>query len=406
MQKHLVFPTLACVALFFISGCGQNTAVNPESGSANLARGCVERFDPTRDYFPKKAQLEFAKNFSVEYHNSYKVVTVHEAAQQGGPETYVLAQCGAPKPSLDGKLASAQVVSVPIVSLFAESTTQFQPLIDLGRIDVLTGVAGAQYAVQQEALDRIRDGKVVDFAAAGTINAERVIAAAPTLLMASRNDDPLFVPIRNGGVPVVSNAEWLEQSGLGRAEWIKFIALFLNEEDRAERRFAEIRSSYEAWAARTADIPKERRPKVTTGGIFRGNYMVAGGNSYAASLIKDAGGNYVFADNDQTGSPTFDIESGIARASAADYWINGSPSWTSLQSMLSDESRYQDFKAFRMGQVWLYNRKLRADGTNEYWAKGVSRPDLILADMIKIFHPDLAKDHEFQWYVQLPERVP
>jgi iron complex transport system substrate-binding protein len=135
--------------------------------------------------------------------------------------------------------------------------------------------------------------------------------------------------------------------------------------------------------------------------VFRGNFIVAGGKSYAAGLIADAGGDYIWADTDQSGSPVLDIDTGISRAANADYWINGGP-WTSLKGMLADEPRYTEFKAYRNGQVWLYNRRVNERGSNEYWTMGISRPDLILADLIKIFHPDLAKDHEFQWYKQVP----
>jgi iron complex transport system substrate-binding protein len=384
-----------------MAACSPSPRRVPESG--NLGQDCIQSFDPSKDYFPKKLTPEFARNFSVEYHRSYKVVTVHQASQSGGSERYILLQCGAPRASLDAKPAQAPIITIPIVSLFSESTTHEQPLVELGHVDVLTGVAGAKYALNEQVRARIHQGKIVDFSPNGTINAERVIAGAPAILMSSRNDDPAFAAIRNGGVPVVTYADWLDQSALGRAEWIKFMALFLNEEDKAEKHFAKVRDAYRSWATRTADIPKAERPRVTTGGVFRGNYIVAGGRSYVAGLIADAGGDYVWSDNDQTGSPVLDVESGIARAASADYWINGGP-WSSLQAMLSDEPRYKEFKAFRRGQVWLYNRRVSPEGTNEYWFNGVSRPDLILADLIKIFHPGLAEDHEFMWYLQVPSK--
>jgi iron complex transport system substrate-binding protein len=198
--------------------------------------------------------------------------------------------------------------------------------------------------------------------------------------------------------------EWLEQSALGRAEWIKFIALFLNEEEKAEQRFAEIRNAYRSWTERTAGVPKSARPSVITGGIYRGNYTAAGGRSYVAALIADAGADYVWSGNEQNGSLSLDIEAAIARGASADYWINGN-SWKSLRDMLADDPRYKEFKAFRTGQVWLYNRREDASGGNDYWSKSTSRPDLILADLIKIFHPDLAKDHEFEWYRRAPEEA-
>ena len=80
---------------------------------------------------------------------------------------------------------------------------------------------------------------------------------------------------------------------------------------------------------------------------------------------------------------------------------NGS-GWKTLTAMINDDPRYKEFKAFRSGQVWLYDRKVNAAGINDYWTRGISRPDLILADMIKIFHPELAADHEFEFYKQVP----
>src|SRR5262249_13520259 len=145
----------------------------------------------------------------------------------------VLLQCGAPKPTLDDALRSAPVVSVPIPSVFSDSTTHDEAFADLGRANVLTGVSTARYETRPEIIDRAKAGKIADFASGGTINAERIIADAPAIFMADRDGDPAFVELRAAGIPVIVDTEWLEQSALGRAEWIKFISLFLNEEHAA-----------------------------------------------------------------------------------------------------------------------------------------------------------------------------
>ena len=121
-----------------------------DRGSART-REARRRFEPhhglrrevrrSADYFPDKVAIEDAANFSVEYRRSYKVVTVKEAYAGGPAERYVLVQCGAPAPRLDGDLAGAQVVTVPITSLFSASTTHLPLLVDLQRLDVLTGVS-------------------------------------------------------------------------------------------------------------------------------------------------------------------------------------------------------------------------------------------------------------------------
>jgi iron complex transport system substrate-binding protein len=370
-------------------------------GPGNIRRGCVENFDPSKDYFPEKTTLQYAKVFSVEYHRSYKVVTVRDASEGEPAEKYVLVQCGAPKPDLDADLALSPTIQIPITSLFVGSTTHHPLLVDLERVDLLTGMPKHNAATMQEIVERVKTGKVVEYGEEGATNAERVILESPSMLMVSNPGSPTYAAVRAGGVPVVANSEWLEDSALGRSEWVKYLALFLNEEAKAGQVFKAMFERYEEMARRTRAIPKKDRPKVMTGGVFRGTFSMAGGRSYVAKLIDDAGGDYLWSDDTDTGYSSVDFERAIVRSSNADYWINGGP-WKSLAAMLNDDPRYKEFKAFRTGQVWLYERKKNAAGRNDYWAKGITRPDLILADLVKIFHPNLAEDHQFEWYQQVP----
>jgi iron complex transport system substrate-binding protein len=111
----------------------------------------------------------------------------------------------------------------------------------------------------------------------------------------------------------------------------------------------------------------------------------------------------VWADNTATGSPSVDLEAQLRRASNADVWINGG-GWKNLAAMLDDEPRYAEFKAYRTGQVWVYERRVTPAGGNDYWSRSISHPDLVLADLVKILHPALAADHPFEWYMQVPAR--
>src|SRR5262249_3858974 len=160
---------------------------------------------------------------------------------------------------------------VPIASLFAFSTTHLSLLADIGRVDVLTGVAQRDAVTNPEIQARIRDGKVLEFARVGlVIDAERVVAARPSLLLAGAASDRTLWVIRSAGVPVAANAEWLEPTALGRAEWLKYMALFLNEERTAESVFGAMKRRYRSWSARTATRPEAARPLVMTGRSSRG----------------------------------------------------------------------------------------------------------------------------------------
>jgi iron complex transport system substrate-binding protein len=370
---------------------------------ANLTKGCAGAFDPSVDYFPDKATVEDAANFTIEYRRSYKVVRVKEADAADQAETYVLVQCGAPPPSLDGPLTGAQVVTVPIDSLYSSSTTHLPLLVDLKRLDVLTGVSRLKDLLGADLVQRARTGHVREFAPVSVINDELVVVNRPSLFMSGGAGSPSLTVIRNAGVPVVKNIEWRELTALGRAEWIKYMAVFLNEERTAESVYGAMKRRYQSLRARATAQPESTRPLVMAGRSSRGAFVIAGGRSYVAALIADAGGRYVWADNPSTGSASIDLETQVQRAANADIWINGG-AWKNLANMLEDEPRNQAFKAQRTGQVWVYERRLTADGSNDYWSRSVSRPDLVLADLIKIFHPSLMTSHAFEWYMQVKSR--
>lgn len=367
--------------------------------TANVTRGCVDTFDAATDYFPDKATVEDAANFSVTYQRFYKVVDVRTSAA-GSRQRYVLVQCGAPVPPLQGDLSGAQMARVPIGSLYSASSTHLALLVDLQRLDVLTGVSTKRFLIGDEILQRAHSGHVREFSPAGVIDTELVVSQKPALFMTGASTSAELSVIRQAGIPVVANHEWLEPTALARGEWLKYMALFLNEERAAQRLYAEVKGRYRALSARATAIPDDRKPTVMTGRGTRGDFVIAGGRSYVAALISDAGGRYVWADNTATGSETIDLEAQLKRAGNADIWINGG-GWSSLTAMVKDEPRYGLFKAYRDGQVWVYERRVNAAGANDYWSGAVSHPDLILADLVKIFHPALVPQHELQWYLRV-----
>jgi iron complex transport system substrate-binding protein len=377
--------------------------IAPARGAANLTRGCVQTFDATADYFPDKVPIEDAVNFGVDYHRSYKLVTVRDVGPDREAERYVLVQCGTPAPRLEGPLAGAQVITVPVSSMFASSTTHLSLLVDLGRLDVLTGVGRFRELLGDALQARIATGRVREFAPMSVIDAELVVSHRPSVLMTTGGSSAALPTIRAAGIPVMANTEWLEPSALARAEWLKYAALLLNEERRAQTLYSAMKTRYRSLSAKAAAQPESARPLVMTGRGTRGTFTIAGGRSYVAALIKDAGGRYVWADNPSAGAPSIDLEAQIARAGSADIWINGG-GWTSLAGMLDDEPRYIAFKAYRQKQVWVYERRLTPTGGNDYWLRSVSHPDVVLADLIKIFHPTLLPEHPLEWYMRVPDR--
>jgi iron complex transport system substrate-binding protein len=286
---------------------------------------------------------------------------------------------------------------VPVHSVYSGSTTHLPLLVDLDRLDVLTGVATAAYVTSPQVNERIAAGQVAEYAPNEQIDVERVIAARPDVLMTGGSEEPAYGQLRAAGIPVVANAEYLEPTPLGRAEWIKVMAALTGEEERAAEVFDRIEASYTATAAMAAGAAKV---PVVVGSMFQGVWSVPAGGSYVGRLVTDAGGTQPWEADPGTGSITVDFETLYARAGQAPVWL-ATQDWTSKADALATDTRYGELAAVRSGQLWSANKVMGPGGGSDFYERGVTRPDLVLADLVAILHPELMPGHEFSFYQPL-----
>ena len=190
----------------------------------------------------------------------------------------------------------------------------------------------------------------------------------------------------------------MESHPLGRAEWIKFLGLFTGREKEAEEIFTALEKRYLSLAALSNNV--KYRPTVVRGTPFSGRWYVAGGKSYVGTFLHDAGADYIFKETQFTGSRPMDIELVYERGQAAEFWVNCGV-WQNLDQARRADPRFAAFKSLQDGRVYNNNLRVNEQGGNDYWESGVMAPDLVLADMIHIFHPELLPDHQFVYYTQL-----
>jgi iron complex transport system substrate-binding protein len=391
-RRFLVRFTAAAALIAAVGGCAPATETTTPASA-----GCIAEFDPDTDYFPDKSTVSDANNFTLSYHNSYQILTVNRPSANGRSESYVLVRCGAPAPQLSGDLAGARRITVPIRSLYSASTTHLGMIGELGRTEVLTGVADAAHVVSPKIRQRIDTGEIVDYAPGRQVNVEKVIAARPDVLITEGIDDPSYPKLRDAGIDVVANSEWLETTPLGRAEWIKVFAALTGTEKNAGEAYGRLRDNYRRIGAATAGV---RPVDVLPGAMYQGSWSMPAGGDYAGRLILDAGGRYPWAGDNGTGGLQLNFESVYAKAGRARLWLINSD-WETLDDVLASDSRHGELAAVRHGQVWSASKAVGATGGNDYWERGVARPDLVLADLAAILHPDVEPDHRFEFYRQL-----
>lgn len=399
------------VLLLAVVACGSDEpadSADPVAG-ADAGRtgrnpaGCLD--DATtpagEDLFPDKFEVRHADNLSLTYHGTYKVLTVGEPSPDAQPRTYVLAQCGTEAPALEGDLAGASLVEVPVRSLYSQSTSHLGFVDALGIADVVTGVSNGEVVVTPSVRERIDAGDVTTFAEDYEVNTELVIAEDPDVFVTAGTEDPADQVLTDAGVPVMANAEWLETSPLGWAEWIGFFAALTNTEAEATDVYAGIEARYEAARELAAGVAE--RPSVITGGLYEGDWYARGGAGIVPRFVADAGGDYVYADDPTTGSLILDIEQVLAEGRDAEVWL-GPLGFSTQEEADEADSRYREFAAWDDGGVWNTTRQADDAGGNAYFDEGPVQIDEVLLDLVKILHPDLTADHELVFYEQVPER--
>ncbi|CAG5072812.1 hypothetical protein DYBT9623_04353 [Dyadobacter sp. CECT 9623] len=351
--------------------------------------------------FKERVQIRHAKGFLITYHKNYKLLQIISPFEkQADTATYLLVPRGNARPK---GYPESQVIEIPVRSLVAMSSMHIGLIGFLEAEDVLTGLGNVQYVSSQRVLDRIKAGKIKEVGKDQGLNEELLLTMQPDLVMAtgtpvSKMDR--FNGLKAAKIPILVNSEWVETTPLGRAEWVKLMGALLNKEDEVNRRFDKIEKEYNRLAA--VGTNAATKTSVITGMHSRDAWFVPNGNSYVCRFLKDAGASYYWEKTKAMGSLPLNFETVYPVALDADFWLNVSISNVkSKQELQAKDSRYADFKAFKTGKVYGYHLRANDQGANDYWESGAVNPQDVLADLIKILHPELLPDHELIYYKQL-----
>ncbi len=404
MRQHLTTAVLSCVGLSLLASCTAAPAATPAaSAPAASAAGCIERYDASTDYFPDKVEVSDARNFSVTYHGSYKVVAVPQPTPGAPATVYVLVQCGAPTPDLTGDLAGAQAVQIPVARVATSSSTQIASLALLDALDVVVANDMPEAVVNADARAKVAGGTITGFGTGdGGYDLEKLVALDPDLVLQGGMPSDTWGKLTELGIPNVADASWLEPTPLGRAEWLKYIATFLGAEAKANEVFADMADAYATTRAQVADA--SARPLVLAGTQYNGTWTVPGSDSFVAALIADAGADYVFSDVSSENTMNLDNETILSRGASATIWINGNwmalTRWESRADALAEDPRVEVLQAVKDNQIWNPTLRIADNGGNDFWESGTVRPDLVLRDLAIVFHPDTFAGEEPYYYRQ------
>lgn len=402
MKNQLLFTKPSCrlikmaiylMMLNFLFSCGKQKENLPTQNSISRAASNSE------DYFEHKVDPELAQHFTVSYHGNYKIVKTDATFYNNEKESdgekledvLVLVQKGTTPPILEGILKGASIIDIPVETVAVNVQHSESFLRELGLENHINTIGGL-YSYNNEMRNKAIEGELgqVGYSWHSPPNIEVLIERKPDVFlmtMASMEHNESLEKCRQLDIPTAAVFDWAEKDYLARAEWIKFYALFFNAEEKANTVFRGIKDRITSLKALTVGLSE---PESAIWGYYLNKQRwLMQINSFSGQYMRDAGLDNILLANTKPnadGTQVLSTEELLTKGKNAEHWIIGDIH----ASALPQEEIMSSFEAWRSGQ--LYHNMERVNpktNSSDWYATAIVRPDTVVADLIKLAHPEL-----------------
>ena len=341
--------------------------------------------------------LRYAENLTLAEAENYTVARLRNPWDTAKTlHTYLLVDKEKPLPP---HMPEGTVVRTPLNRAVVYSSVHCSLLQQIGALGSISGVCDLKYIKLPEIQAGCQNGSIADVGNGMNPDIEKIIDLHPDAILLS--------PFENSGgygrvekldIPIIECADYMETSALGRAEWMRFYGLLFGRTQEADSLFAEVERNYNALKALAASVSD--KPGVISELKNGSAWYVPGGKSTSAQVYADAGAEYVFADNEHSGSVPLAFETVFDKGQHADFWLikyNQATDKT-YNELKRDYAPYAGFRAFKERTIYGCNT-----GKVPFYEDSPFHPDRLLKDLIKIFHPDLLEGYELKYFTKLAE---
>lgn len=344
-----------------------------------------------------KNEIKHAKGLTIITKKNYSIVEVSTPWPNSKKTySYILKKKNAVIPAEYTNLTQIQV---PIKNIVLTSTTHIPSLEMLGEETKLVGFPNLNYISSEKVRTLIAAGKVKELGSNQSLNTEVILDLQPELIMGYGldNSNPTLDNLEKNGLKVILNGDWNEQSPLGKVEWIKLFGVLFGKEKQANDIFNDIEKTYNETLKLVKNTTK--KPTVFSGSLFDDKWYLPQGESWGAKFIANANGKYLWSETKGTGSLSLSFEKVYMKAKDADIWFMDQ--FNSLAEINDANQHYAQFKAFKTKNIYSFGIKKGKTGGVIYYELAPNRPDLVLKDLVKIFHPELLPNYELFFFEKL-----
>ncbi len=342
--------------------------------------------------------VKYAKGLTIKNYQGFTVVNVSNPwPNTSKTYTYILKKENAKLPD---SLKKHAIITIPLKNIVVTSTTHIPSLEMLNEEDKLIGFPHLDYISSEKVRKLIDAGKIKELGNNQSLNTEVLIDLQPNVIIGYGldNNNPTLDNLEKSGLKVLLNGDWNEQTPLGKAEWIKLFGALFDKQKQANKLFETIEKEY----LKTVEIAKRelKIPTIIAGDIFEGKWYLPKGTSWGSFLIKEANANYLWSETKGTGSLALSFEEVFEKGKNANFWIT-SGQFSSLKEMQDANAHYEQFDAFKNKNVYSFTRKKGKTGGILYYELAPNRPDIVLKDLVKIFHPELLPTYDLFFFEKL-----
>ena len=112
-------------------------------------------------------------------------------------------------------------------------------------------------------------------------------------------------------------------------------------------------------------------------------------------MYRDAGADYIWADDPTTGSVPLAFETVFEKGQGADFWLikYNAPQELTYAELQTEYEPYRHFDAFKNRNIFVCNT-----GETPYYEEMPMHPDRVLGDLIEIFHPGTIPGYRLRYF--------
>lgn len=352
---------------------------------------CGGKFTPATNDEGDTLVFKYARMIHVVQHKGYDEVTIDNPWKEGKVlHRYLLVRDTATQLQHTG----ATVVRVPLRRSVVFTSVHAALLQQLGASRQVAGVADLKYMKVPYVREGVARGTIEDCGDGMSPVIEKIIdAEADAILLSPFENSGGYGRLEDINIPLIECAEYMEQSPLARAEWIRFYGLLYDRQRQADSIFAIVDSNYGLLkkVATTSRINPTVLMDKQTGSVW----YVPGGRSTIGRMLQDACCNYPFAADEHSGSLALPFESVLEKCGEADVWLfryDSSQPMTRTR-LMAEQPGYPQLRPVKTGRLYGCNVM-----TSMFYEESPFRPDYLLQDFIQILHPDIPNLLPLRYY--------